>query len=183
MTENPIVTLARAYHFAALRHVEQRRKGDAAEPYINHLAEVAELVARATRGADPDVIVAAVLHDTVEDTQTTFDQVKDQFGARVAELVQEVTDDKTLPKQTRKDLQIEHAAHASRGAQIIKLADKTSNVRSMAASPPKDWSDERRLEYVDWAARVVDVCRPAAPWLAEEFDIAAAAVRQSLIPA
>ena len=183
MTENPMLTLVRAYHFAALRHVEQRRKGDAAEPYINHLTEVAELVARATEAADPQIIVAAVLHDTVEDTEATFADLEAQFGARVAGLVREVTDDKSLTKETRKALQIEHAAHASRAAQIIKLADKTSNVRSMAASPPKGWSDERRLAYVDWAARVVDACRPAAPWLAEQFDIAAARAREDLIPA
>ena len=176
MSENPIVTLARAYHFAAARHVHQRRKGEAAEPYMNHLTEVAELVALATRGTDPEVIVAAVLHDTVEDTDATFDELKAIFGERVAGLVAEVTDDKSLPKQTRKDLQVEHAAHASRGAQIIKLADKTSNLRSLASSPPADWSDDRRRDYVDWAARVVDVCRGADPWLAGQFDKAAEAL-------
>jgi len=177
MTEPPILTLARAYHFAAAAHVNQRRKGEAAEPYVNHLAEVAELVARATRGAEPEVVVAAVLHDTVEDTATTLADIEAAFGARVAGLVAEVTDDKSLPKQTRKDLQVAHAAHASRGAQIIKLADKTSNLRSMATSPPAGWSDARRLEYVDWARQVVDACRGADPWLAGQFDIAAAVLR------
>src|SRR5271156_1379865 len=144
MNENLMVALARAYHFAAARHVHQRRKGEAAEPYMNHLTEVAELVAVATRGSDPEVIIAAVLHDTVEDTETTLDDLRAQFGERVAGLVAEVTDDKSLPKQTRKDLQVAHAAHASRGAQIIKLADKTSNLRSLLASPPPDWSQARR---------------------------------------
>src|SRR5271170_4607786 len=138
MAENPMLTMARAYHFAAARHVNQRRKGEAAETYVNHLAEVAELVARATRGAEPEIIIAAVLHDTVEDTETTLADIEADFGERVAGLVSEVTDDKSLPKQTRKDLQVEHAAHASRGAQIIKLADKTSNLRALAISPPKD---------------------------------------------
>ena len=173
MNEHPIVTLARAYHFAAARQVNQRRKGEAAEPYMNHLTEVAELVARATRGSDPEVVIAAVLHDTVEDTEATLDELKAQFGERVAGLVAEVTDDKSLPKQTRKDLQVEHAAHASRGAQIIKLADKTSNLRALAAGPPKGWSDERRLEYVEWAGRVVDACRGADRGLEAEFDKAA----------
>jgi len=173
MDENPMVALARAYHFAAARHVHQRRKGEAAEPYMNHLTEVAELVAVATRGSDPEVIIAAVLHDTVEDTGTTLDDLKVQFGERVAGLVAEVTDDKSLPKQTRKDLQIAHAVHASRGAQIIKLADKTSNLRALATSPPKDWGDERIAEYVDWAGRVVDACRGADRSLAAEFDKAA----------
>jgi (p)ppGpp synthase/HD superfamily hydrolase len=170
MDENPIVALARAYHFAAARHVHQRRKGEAAEPYMNHLTEVAELVAVATRGSDPEVIIAAVLHDTVEDTETTLDDLRAEFGERIAGLVAEVTDDKSLPKQTRKDLQIAHAAHASRGAQIIKLADKTSNLRALATSPPKDWGDERIAEYVDWAGRVVDACRGADQGLAAEFD-------------
>ena len=173
MDENPIVALARAYHFAAARHVHQRRKGEAAEPYMNHLTEVAELVAAATRGSDPEVIIAAVLHDTVEDTETTLDDLVAEFGERVAGLVAEVTDDKSLPKQTRKDLQIAHASHASRGAQIIKLADKTSNLRALATSPPKDWGDERIAEYVDWAGRVVDACRGADRGLATEFDKAA----------
>jgi (p)ppGpp synthase/HD superfamily hydrolase len=177
MTENPMLTLARAYHFAAARHVNQRRKGEAAEPYMNHLTEVAELVAQATRATDPEIIVAAVLHDTVEDTETTLADIAANFGERVAELVSEVTDDKSLPKQARKDLQVAHAAHASRGAQIIKLADKTSNLRSMATSPPAGWSDERRMEYVDWARQVVDACRGADPWLAGQFDSAAARVR------
>ena len=133
MNQHPIQALARAYHFAAARHVHQRRKGEAAEPYMNHLTEVADLVAQATRGSDPDVLIAAVLHDTVEDTETTLEEIEAAFGERVAELVAEVTDDKSLPKQTRRDLQVEHAAHASRGAQIIKLADKTSNLRALAA--------------------------------------------------
>src|ERR1019366_8000301 len=177
MNENPIVALARAYHFAAARHVHQRRKGEAAEPYMNHLTEVAELVAQATRGSDPEVIIAAVLHDTVEDTDTALDDLKAQFGERVASLVAEVTDDKSLPKQTRKDLQVTHAANASRGARIIKLADKTSNLRALATSPPKDWSDERIGEYIDWVPRVIDACRGADQGLAGEFDRAAAALR------
>ena len=173
MNEHPMMALARVYHFAATRHVQQRRKGEAAEPYMNHLTEVAELVAVATRGSDPDVIIAAVLHDTVEDTETTLEDIGAEFGERVAGLVAEVTDDKSLPKQTRKDLQIEHAAHASRGAQIIKLADKTSNLRALASSPPQGWSDEGIAEYVDWAGRVVNACRGADRGLAAEFDKAA----------
>jgi (p)ppGpp synthase/HD superfamily hydrolase len=177
MEENPIVALARAYHFAAARHVNQRRKGEAAEPYMNHLTEVAELVAHATRGSDPEVIIAAVLHDTVEDTDATLDELRFHFGERVAGLVAEVTDDKSLPKQTRKDLQVEHAAHASRGAQIIKLADKTSNLRALATSPPKDWNEQRIAEYVVWAGRVVDACRGADQTIVVEFDKAAAAFK------
>jgi len=180
MTEPPIVTLARAYNFAAARHVRQRRKGEAAEPYVNHLAEVAELVALATGGEDPEVVIAAVLHDTVEDTETTPDELRRAFGARVAALVAEVTDDKSLPKQTRNDLQVEHAAHASRGAQIIKIADKTSNLRALLATPPVGWDEARRRTYLAWARAVVDRCRSADAWLAACFDEAAAALESSL---
>ncbi len=173
-TDNPVLTLARAYNFAAAKHIDQRRKGEAAEPYVNHLTEVAELVARATEGAEPDIIVAAILHDTVEDTATTLPEIEAAFGKSVAAMVAEVTDDKSLPKETRKSLQIEHAAHASRGAKLIKLADKTSNLRALATSPPQGWSAERRSDYAAWAKQVVDVCRDANPWLATEFDKAAA---------
>jgi (p)ppGpp synthase/HD superfamily hydrolase len=173
---DPITKLTRAYEFAAEKHVEQRRKGEAAEPYVNHLAEVAALVAQATAGGDVEAVMAAVLHDTVEDTDTTFEELAGQFGERVASLVAEVTDDKTLPKLERKRLQIEHAAHASHGAKIIKLADKTSNLRAMITSPPQGWPAERRAAYLDWARQVVDRCRGANAWLEGKFDEAADAL-------
>lgn len=169
--------LARAYHFAAVKHVDNRRKGEAAEPYVNHLTEVAELVAQASGGQDVELIMAAVLHDTVEDTDTTHAELADAFGPRVADLVAEVTDDKSLEKAARKRLQIEHAAHASVGAKIIKLADKTSNLRSMASSPPAGWTAERRSEYLAWAVLVVAGCRGASPWLEAQFDAAAAILK------
>jgi (p)ppGpp synthase/HD superfamily hydrolase len=172
---NSILTLTDAYHFAAAKHVGHRRKGEAEEPYVNHLTEVADLVARATAGADVDAIVAAVLHDTVEDTDTTLAELADQFGPRVAALVAEVTDDKTLPKADRKRLQIEHAANASHGAKIIKLADKTSNLRALSHSPPRGWPPARCAEYLAWSAEVVSRCRGASPWLEAQFDEAAAA--------
>jgi len=175
MNDNPTSALARAYHFAARSHVNQRRKGEAAEPYVNHLTEVADLVAQAT-GGDAELIMAAVLHDTIEDTEVTLEELRAAFGDRVADWVAEVTDDKSLPKDVRKATQIEHAAHASMGAKIIKLADKTSNLRALAASPPAGWSMERRMEYVSWAGLVVDRCRHANAWLAAQFDEAAAAL-------
>ncbi|HEV2363547.1 MAG TPA: HD domain-containing protein [Caulobacteraceae bacterium] len=177
---NPIVDLARAYHFAALRHRTQKRKGEAEEPYINHLTEVAELVARATGGEDPEAVIAAVLHDAIEDTETTPAEIAQAFGEDVAGLVAEVTDDKSLDKAERKRRQVEHAAHASLRAQVIKLADKTSNLRSLRASPPKGWPQQRIAEYLDWARRVVDACRGANPWLEREFDLAAAALEVKL---
>jgi len=173
MTEHsaPVIQLARAYHFAASRHVSQRRKGAAAEPYMNHLTEVAELVAEASDG-DIALIIAAVLHDSVEDTEATLGELEALFGAEVASLVAEVTDDKSLPKQVRKELQIEHAAHASNRAKMIKMADKVSNLRSLASSPPAHWDAERIQAYYHWAARVVEGCRPANEQLAAKFDAA-----------
>ena len=181
---NDIVKLADAYRFAADRHVGQRRKGEAAEPVVNHLAEVADLVARATEGADVDLIVAAVLHDTVEDTATTFEELAARFGGRVAGLVAEVTDDKSLPLAERKRLQVEHTAHASHGAKVIKLADKTSNLRAMAESPPRDWSAARRADYLEWGRQVVANCRGANRWLEDQFDEAAEALEACIgVPA
>jgi guanosine-3',5'-bis(diphosphate) 3'-pyrophosphohydrolase len=173
---NRITDLTRAYHFAAVRHVNQQRKGKAGEPYINHLTEVADLVAAATGGEDVDLIVAAVLHDTIEDTGTTKEELACEFGDRIAGLVVEVTDDKSLPKADRKRLQIEHAPHISSGAKIIKLADKTANLHSLRKSPPADWSPERIAEYVTWAQAVAAGCRGSNAWLEQKFDDAVAAM-------
>lgn len=167
---NNVAALARAYHFAGTKHVDQRRKGAAAEPYVNHVLEVADLVATATEGADIDVIIAAVLHDTIEDTETTKDDLVASFGQRVADLVAEVTDDKTLPKMERKRLQIEHARHASSGAKLIKVADKTANLRALFSSPPNNWSEERIRGYVAWAGEVVAQCRGVNASLEHQFD-------------
>jgi (p)ppGpp synthase/HD superfamily hydrolase len=172
MEASDITKLARAYDFAARKHATQRRKGVAAEPYINHLTEVAALVAEGTQGQDIDLVIAAVLHDTVEDTDTTVSELSQAFGERVAQLVAEVTDDKSLAKAERKRQQIEHATNASVGAQTIKLADKTSNLRALAVSPPANWSDERRSEYLSWARQVVAKCRGVNPWLEAQFDAA-----------
>jgi (p)ppGpp synthase/HD superfamily hydrolase len=171
-----ITDLARAYNFAAVKHANQQRKGKAGEPYINHLTEVAELVATATGGEDVDLIIAAVLHDTIEDTGITRDDLVREFGERVAGLVAEVTDDKSLPKAERKRLQIEHAPHISSGAKIIKLADKTANLHSLKKSPPKDWPAERIADYVTWAQAVAAGCRGSNTWLEGKFDEAVAAM-------
>ena len=174
-----ILGLARAYDFAARKHMKQQRKGEAAEPYINHLTEVALLVAQATGGGDTDLVIAAVLHDTVEDTDTSLAEIAAVFGDRVAGLVGECTDDKSLAKAERKRRQIVHAGAASTGAKRIKIADKTSNLRSVCASPPAGWPVERIAEYVGWASEVVDRCRGVDPWLEAQFDAALAAARTS----
>jgi (p)ppGpp synthase/HD superfamily hydrolase len=170
---NDILRLASAYEFAAVKHVAQRRKGEAAEPYMNHLTEVADLVARATEGADVDLIIAAALHDTIEDTATDYDELAEVFGERVASLVSETTDDKSLPTPERKRLQVEHAPKASTGAKIIKIADKTSNLRAMLNSPPARWTAQRKAEYRLWSLDVVAGCRGVSPWLEAQFDAAA----------
>src|SRR5215510_6373104 len=170
VTENPVLLFARALDFAARKHVHQRRKGELAEPYVNHLSDVARLLAEATKGEDIALVIAGLLHDTIEDTETTFAELVKEFGPEVAQLVSEVTDDKTLPKAERKRLQVETAPHKSPRARMIKLADKTSNLRSMIASPPKDWSLERRREYIDWSGQVAAGCRGVNGYLEEEFQ-------------
>jgi len=165
-----VVQLMRALDFAARKHRDQRRKGAAAEPYINHLTEVARLVAEATQGRDPIVVLAALLHDTIEDTRTTREELQAEFGPDVAGVVAEVTDDKRLPRPERKRLQIDTAPGKSDRAKLIKIADKTSNLRSISESPPADWDVARKREYVEWAASVVAGCRGVNPWLEARFD-------------
>jgi len=172
--EAGLLRVLRAAEAASRWHVAQRRKGDAQEPYINHLLEVARLVGDATGGRDPDLVVAALLHDAIEDCEIAPHTIEAEFGADVRALVQAVTDDKALPKATRKQLQIDHAPGKPRRAKILKLADKTSNLRAMAASPPANWSVERRQEYVAWARAVVAGIRGTHAELEALFDAAAA---------
>jgi (p)ppGpp synthase/HD superfamily hydrolase len=169
-----VVAVARALDFAARKHSGQRRKGKAAEPYVNHLADVARMVAEATEGKDTVAVVAALLHDTIEDTATTREELEREFGAEVAALVAEVTDDKTLSKAERKRLQVKSAPGKSARAKMIKLADKTSNLRSITASAPVGWDWQRQRDYFDWAARVAAGCRGVNPTLERWFDEASA---------
>ena len=175
-----ILLIARAWNFAATRHTAQKRKGEAEEPYVNHLAEVAELVAYATDGKDANLMAAAVLHDAIEDTKTTHAELATMFNEDVANLVAEVSDDKMLSKQRRKELQIEKASTKSDRAKFLKLADKTSNLRAFAKSPPADWSVDRRRQYVEWARQVVDQMRGSNGWLEARFDEAASTANHVL---
>ena len=151
--------LLQALQFSAERHRDQRRKDQNASPYINHLIEVASVLANVGGVADILVLVAAVLHDTIEDTRTSAAEIEAHFGREVRLLVEEVTDDKSLAKTERKRLQVEHAPRLSLGAKLIKLADKICNVRDVTNTPPTNWSVERRQEYLDWTERVVAGCR------------------------
>ena len=150
---NDIVAIMKAADFAARKHTKQKRKGEDAEPYLNHLIEVATLVAESTDGR-PEVVIAALLHDAVEDQDVKNAEIADLFGQSVASLVAEVTDYKGLCKQVRKDNQIARAPHKSDSASVITLADKTSNLLGIAESPPP-WHKDRKLAYVDWARSVV----------------------------
>lgn len=150
-----IVSFARALDFAARKHTAQRRKGEAHEPYINHLAEVALLLAEATEGKDLNLVLAGLLHDTIEDTKTTYEELVEEFDKDVAGLVREVTDDKSLPKAERKELQVQTAPHKSDRAKMIKIADKISNLQSILNSPPAGWGEKLKREYFEWAAKVV----------------------------
>ncbi len=168
--EKPVGLILEALQFAALKHRDQRRKDLEASPYINHPIALANILWREGGITDADVICAALLHDTVEDTQTTQAELREAFGRKIASVVMEVTDDKSLEKADRKRLQIEHAPHLSREAKLVKLADKISNVRDMLASPPAHWPIRRRREYFDWAKKVVDALRGVHPKLEKIFD-------------
>jgi guanosine-3',5'-bis(diphosphate) 3'-pyrophosphohydrolase len=168
--EDPTGVILSALQFAAHKHRDQRRKDLEASPYINHPIALANVLWGEGEVHDPVVICAALLHDTIEDTETTAEEIRERFGAKVARVVEEVTDDKHLDKAERKRLQIEHAPHISREAKLVKLADKICNLRDMAASPPKTWPRSRVREYFDWAKAVVEGLRGAHPRLESLFD-------------
>jgi (p)ppGpp synthase/HD superfamily hydrolase len=167
---NALRRILDAARFAAEKHAQQRRKGENGEPYFNHLLEVAELIAASSPHLDVELVMAAFLHDTVEDTGVTLHELEQCFGKEVAELVAEVTDDKSLPKETRKQLQVEHTPEKSPRAQTLKLADKISNLRAIISSPPVGWSRERKQQYFEWARQVVSGIASPNEFLKSEFD-------------
>ena len=170
--------LIRALHYAAEQHRHQRRKDAEASPYINHPIALLHILAVEAGVDDPDVLIAAVLHDVLEDCSgddqcelpARREEIRRQFGADVLVLVEAVTDDKALPKPERKKAQVAHAAHLPHGAKLIKLADKTANLRDLAAAPPARWSPERLAEYRAWAAEVVGAMRGTHAGLEALFD-------------
>ena len=162
--------ILRALSFAAEKHREQRRKGANAPPYINHPIAVAELLARVGAVTDLVTLQAAILHDTVEDTDTTPAELAEAFGAEVEAVVRELTDDKTLPWAERKRLQVEHACSMSPRAKLVKIADKISNVSAIIDDPPTHWEPRRIREYLDWTERVVAGCRGSSAALEGRYD-------------
>jgi GTP diphosphokinase / guanosine-3',5'-bis(diphosphate) 3'-diphosphatase len=150
ITTNGVSLLIEAISFAAEKHRNQRRKDAHASPYINHPIALANVLANEGHVTDINVLCAAVLHDTIEDTETTAAELESRFGSKIAGVFVEVTDDKSLPKEVRKQLQIEHAANASHEAKLVKLADKICNLRDILNAPPADWPAERNQAYFGW---------------------------------
>jgi len=170
MSDNALDLILKAVAFAAGKHRDQRRKDVQATPYINHPIAVASVLLHEGQVSDTNVLCAALLHDTIEDTTTTAEELQQEFGAEITNLVLEVTDDKSLDKTERKRLQVEHAAAASHGAQLIKLADKICNLRDIQSHPPANWDGQRKQNYFTWAKQVIDGVRDASPVLAALFD-------------
>jgi guanosine-3',5'-bis(diphosphate) 3'-pyrophosphohydrolase len=160
----------RAVQFAAHKHTDQRRKDARAKPYINHPIALAEVLHTDGSVRDATVIAAALLHDTIEDTETSYDELRGLFGAGVADTVVELTDTKFLGRETRKRLQVAKAGKSSLAAKQVKIADKICNLRDILASPPAGWSLKRRQVYFDWAKEVVDQARGVNPRLERMFD-------------
>lgn len=169
-SDNATGLVLRAARFAAKKHRDQRRKDVRATPYINHPLELAHVLSTEGGVTDPAVLAAALLHDTIEDTQTTYEELRSAFGVRVADTVAEVTDTKFVGKDVRKRLQISRAGRSTAAAKQVKIADKVCNLRDILASPPSGWSLRRKQEYFDWAKAVVDQVRAANPRLARKFD-------------
>lgn len=170
ISENDLKTLLKALSFAAHKHKDQRRKDIHASPYINHPISLASILCNEAHVTDIEVICGALLHDTVEDTETEPEELEQTFGETIKNIVMDVTDDKSLGRLERKQAQIDHAAHISDKAKLVKLADKISNLRDVAVNPPPDWPLERRQEYFDWAKKVIEKVRGIHPGLEALFD-------------
>jgi guanosine-3',5'-bis(diphosphate) 3'-pyrophosphohydrolase len=165
-----LALLLKALAFAAGKHRDQRRKDAEASPYINHPIALADVLVNEGGVTDVEVLCAALLHDTVEDTATTHEELIEAFGSRIARIVAEVTDNKALSKAERKRLQVEHAAQLSPEAKLVKLADKICKLRDVALHPPAHWDLARRREYFDWARSVVDGLGAVQPRLQAAFE-------------
>ena len=170
INEGELKQLLSALAFAAHKHKDQRRKDVDASPYINHPISLADILCNEAHITDIDTICGALLHDTVEDTETTAEELEQVFGKAIRDIVMDVTDDKGLSKLERKQAQIDHAAHISDKAKLVKLADKISNLRDVIDNAPADWTLQRRQEYFDWARDVIDRVRGVHPGLEALFD-------------
>ena len=176
---NGIALVLKAAAFSAHEHREHRRRDIKRTPYINHPLAVAEALCVEGRVRDPEILAAALLHDTLEDTTTTYAELHREFGSRIAVLVAEVSDDRTMHKAKRKRVQVDRAASLSSAAQQIKIADKLCTVRDILERPPARWTTKRKRAYFEWAKKVVDRVRSANPEIAAKFDAAYAAWRET----
>jgi guanosine-3',5'-bis(diphosphate) 3'-pyrophosphohydrolase len=176
----PLRLVSEAAELAARRHNGMARKGRGNEPYINHLAEVANLLSAATDGADAELVAAGWLHDSIEDTETTREELAQKFSERVASLVVECTDDMNLPKAERRRLQVVHAPHKSPSAKLIKIADKISNIGARIHPDPSAEERDDLVDYTNWAEQVVAGCRGGNAWLDAKFDDTVQLVRSAL---
>lgn len=163
-------TILEATIFAARKHQGQVRKDQRASPYITHPLAVCREIYTTGQVSELNILIGAILHDTIEDTHTTTDEIREHFGEEVLAIVLELTDDKSLPKELRKQLQVTHAPDLSYPARIIKLADKLVNCRDILHTPPKNWDLVRRQEYIQWAADVVAQIRGTNTLLEAAFD-------------
>ena len=170
LKEGDLKILLKALAFAAHKHKDQRRRDVDASPYINHPISLADILCNEAHITDIETICGALLHDTVEDTETTAEELEEAFGKAIRDIVMDVTDDENLSKASRKQAQIDHAAQISDKVKLVKLADKISNLRDVVNNAPADWSLARRQEYFDWARKVIDQLRGAHPGLEALFD-------------
>ncbi|KAM4678491.1 guanosine-3',5'-bis(diphosphate) 3'-pyrophosphohydrolase MESH1 [Discoglossus pictus] len=165
-----VALILEATNFAAEKHKKQRRKDIEKTPYINHPIGVARILSHEAGITDVAVLQAALLHDTVEDTNTSFQEIEEKFGQEVRGIVEEVTDDKTLSKMMRKQMQIEHAPHCSHKSKLVKLADKLYNLRDLNRGTPQGWTEQRVQEYFKWAAKVVNGLQGTSAVLEEKLN-------------
>jgi len=158
-----------ALDFAAYKHRHQKRKGIIPIPFINHPIKVASLILNRINNPGLEIVQAALLHDTLEDTKTTLEELREKFGLRVAEIVNELTDNMSQPYYVRKKLQIEKASKLSYEARCVKIADKISNVNDILFTRV-GWIKSRKLRYIKWSMKVIDQIRGTNKELEEEFD-------------
>ena len=175
-----ISLILKALSFAARKHESQRRKGGRSSPYVNHLIDVAERLWEIGGIHDINTIVAGILHDTIEDTETSKEELVSEFGSEICSVVLELSDDKSLPKQLRKRLQVEHAVSLSHRARLVKIADKISNIHDIMDSPPLGWSFEERLDYIAWSEEVINKLRGINENLERFFDGLCAEVKRKI---
>ena len=158
----------KATQFAALKHCDQRRK-DGKTPYIIHPISVAMILAEIGSIEDPEILSAALLHDTLEDTDTSAHELDKNFGSRVRIIVEELTDNDMLTFSQSKQMQIENAPYLSKNATLVRIADKISNVSDVIENPPPEWNQKRCNKYVDWAEAVMNNCQKVNQDLENHF--------------